>query len=526
MPPSRPETSAPPHSGNVTATQPATSPARTVITPFVRVPTAEHFVRSVFSFLVGQGLSWVGSAALVVLLPRYLGDVNLGKFGFALAISSFVSLASDLGISFYLAKEIARAPHRASGLIGVSLLTRVPLTLLAVVAAVVFVSLQGHDTTTRALVYILCGLILTNSVRAVVQGALQGLHRMAALATFPAIANTVTALVAGVLLLRGAGPLQVAGAYVAGQALALALNLAVLLRHVRPRITASPPEWWSVIAGGLPFFIWQAALLIYGQVDTILLSLLTNDAVVGWYVAAYRFIGIPGFVPTILLTVAFPALAAGRGSPTFRILARRVLDAILVLTIPMSLGVILVADRLIDLLGYPTAFHNSVLPIALLAAGVPLVAADMLLGTMLNCLDRQKQWAMTGVAAAILNPLANLLAIPIAQAHFGNGAIGAAAVTTATEVFMMTVGLKLLPRGNFDRSTMFQITRCLGAAVLMAAVVLPLRQFPVAVPVVAGGFTYTVAALVLRVVSIAELKQVWQYLVSNRGDTARAAGRL
>src|SRR5207253_8409442 len=69
-----------------------------------------------------------------------------------------------------------------------------------------------------------------------------------------------------------------------------------------------------------------AALLIYGQVDTVLLSLLTNDAVVGWYVAAYRFIGIPAFVPVILLTVAFPALAASQGSATFKMLARRVLD--------------------------------------------------------------------------------------------------------------------------------------------------------------------------------------------------------
>src|SRR5207302_1711007 len=113
-----------------------------------------------FSFLAGQGLSWVGSAALVVLLPHYLGDVNLGKLGLGLAISSFASIVTDLGLSFYLAKEIARAPARAPDLIGVSLLTRVPLTLVAVAASVAFVSLSGYDVTTRALVYILCGSIL------------------------------------------------------------------------------------------------------------------------------------------------------------------------------------------------------------------------------------------------------------------------------------------------------------------------------------------------------------------------------
>jgi O-antigen/teichoic acid export membrane protein len=458
-----------------------------------------------------------------VLLPHYLGDVNLGKLGLGLAISSFASIVTDLGLSFYLAKEIARAPTRAPDLIGVSLLTRVPLTLVAVAASVAFVSLSGYDVTTRALVYILCGSILANSVRSVVQGGLQGLHMMAALAVFPAVTNTLYALGAGALLLRGAGPLQVAGAYVAGQTVALLLNLALLLRHVRPRFSVSPREWRLVIVGGLPFFVWQAALLIYGQVDTVLLSLLTNDAVVGWYVAAYRFIGIPAFVPVILLTVAFPALAASQGSATFRMLARRVLDAILVLTIPMSLGVILIADSLIAQLGYPPAFYHSVMPIVLLAAGFPMVAADMLLGTLLNCLDRQKQWAVTGVAAAVLNPLTNLVAIPMAQAHFGNGAIGAAAVTTATEVFMMTVGLKLLPRGIFDASTLVQIGRCLGAGILMAAVVIPLRHLPIVLPVAAGGLSYAVAALALRAVSIAELRQIWHHLTSRNVNVDSAA---
>jgi O-antigen/teichoic acid export membrane protein len=480
-------------------------------------------VRSVFSFLVGQGLSWFGSAALVVLLPRYLGDVNLGKLGFALAVCSFASLAANLGVSIHLTKEIARAPERAPELIGVSLVSRLPLSILTAGLTVAFVNLAGYDGTTRGLVYILCGWILTDSIRAVVQGALQGLHRMGSVAAFPAIANTIYAAAAGFLLLRGAGPIQVGAAYLAGQAVAVLFSLALLARHARPRLSTSPGQWWWMVSGGLPYFVWQAALIVYGQIDTILLSILTNDAVVGWYVAAYRFIGIPAFVPVILMTVAFPALATAAGSPAFKNIARRALDAVLLLTIPMSLGVILVADRLIALLHYPPAFQNSVLPIALLAAGFPLVAADMVLGTLLNSLDRQRQWAMTGVAAAVLNPLVNLLVIPLTQSHFGNGAIGAAAVTTATEVFMMAVGLRLLRPGIFDRSTLLQVGRCLAAAALMAAVVLPLRDFPIAVPVIAGALAYLVAALGLRAVSTADLAQAWRHLAARRVALDQAA---
>jgi O-antigen/teichoic acid export membrane protein len=297
----------------------------------------------------------------------------------------------------------------------------------------------------------------------------------------------------------------------------------VLFHNVRPRLSSSGAEWWWLVAGGLPYFVWQASLLVYGQVDTILLSLMTNDAVVGWYFAAYRFIGIPAFVPIILTTVAFPALTAARGSLAFGRIARRALDANLLLTIPMSLGVILISDRLIDLLHYPASFHNSVLPIVLLAAGFPMVAADMILGTLLNTLDRQRQWAMVGVAAAFFNPLANLLAIPVTQDHLGNGAIGAAAITTATEVLVMAVGLRILPRGVFDSSNLIQLARCLAAAGVMMTVVLPLRSLPIAVPVLAGSAAYGIAALGFRAVSLSDVGQVLRFVASRQRSAEPAA---
>jgi O-antigen/teichoic acid export membrane protein len=491
--------------------------------PHSRVPTARQFVRSAFSFLLGQGLSWLGSALLVILLPRYLGDANLGRLGVALAVSSFASFGANLGISVHLTKEIARAPERAPQLVGLGLATRLPLSLLSGALTVAFVNVAHYDQTTRALVYVLCGWILVDSVRAIAQGALQGLHRMGPLAAFPAVTNTLYAGAATVLLLAGVGPLPIAVAYLAAQAVAVTLTLGVLFHNVRPRLSSSGAEWWWLVAGGLPYFVWQASLLVYGQVDTILLSLMTNDAVVGWYFAAYRFIGIPAFVPIILTTVAFPALTAARGSLAFGRIARRALDANLLLTIPMSLGVILISDRLIDLLHYPASFHNSVLPIVLLAAGFPMVAADMILGTLLNTLDRQRQWAMVGVAAAFFNPLANLLAIPVTQDHLGNGAIGAAAITTATEVLVMAVGLRILPRGVFDSSNLIQLARCLAAAGVMMTVVLPLRSLPIAVPVLAGSAAYGIAALGFRAVSLSDVGQVLRFVASRQRSAEPAA---
>ena len=75
--------------------------------------------------------------------------------------------------------------------------------------------------------------------------------------------------------------------FVLVSALSLAIGLLIMLRYVRPTLHLDPRLCWTVLLGGLPFFVWQAALLIYGQIDTVLLSLLSTEAVIGWYAAAY-----------------------------------------------------------------------------------------------------------------------------------------------------------------------------------------------------------------------------------------------
>jgi O-antigen/teichoic acid export membrane protein len=482
--------------------------------PRAVVPGARHFVRTVLKFGVAQPLTWASSAALAVLLPHFLGDASLGKLGFAFGLTLITGQLANLGVSVYLTKEVARAPERAGTLAVSALAMRLPLSLGAALVAIVIVSFGSHGDLTRTVVLVLSAGILLDAIRAVVQGTLQGLHRMTTLAAFPAVTGAVYAAGAAYALTRGAGVVAVALAYVAGQAAGLAVS-AVALWRALPHLPR--PSWRTcrlLLLGGLPFFVWQAALAVYGQVDSVLLSYLTNDAVVGWYVAAYRIVTLPIFVPTVLMTVAFPALsAASRDPERFNSIVRRSVQVVLLTTTPMALGIMLLPDRIVGALHWSDAFQHSILPIVLLAPSFPLVAVDMMIGTALNARDRQRQWALTGVAAAVLNPALNLVLIPYTQLHYGNGAIGAAGVTTATELFMMVVGLVLMPRGVLVRDTARWAVRCLGACAVMAVVVVLLRDAAVAVPVVVGALAYVAASLSFGTLSLSDVRGALRQVV-------------
>src|SRR5947209_3792023 len=90
-----------------------------------------------------------------------------------------------------------------------------PAVRPVVAVPIAIVSLRPRDSVTQTVVLILSAGIFVDALRAVVQGTLQGLHKMTTLAAFPAVAGAVYAAAAAVALTRGAGVVFVAGAYVA-----------------------------------------------------------------------------------------------------------------------------------------------------------------------------------------------------------------------------------------------------------------------------------------------------------------------
>ena len=182
---------------------------------------------------------------------------------------------------------------------------------------------------------------------------------------------------------------------------------------------------------------------------------------------------------------------------------------------------ILLSDKLMGLL-YPSEFSRSVPIMVILALNVPLVGADMIIGTALIARDKQRQWALTGVSAAFLNPAMNAVLIPLTQSAYGNGAIGAATATLLTEMYLMAMGLRLLPRGVFDSTTLSTTLRTVGAALLMAGPVWITRDMPIVVPVAVGVVVYSGSCLLLRAVFVSDLRRAWSYFVDRQQARASA----
>jgi O-antigen/teichoic acid export membrane protein len=116
-------------------------------------------------------------------------------------------------------------------------------------------------------------------------------------------------------------------------------------------------------------------------------------------------------------------------------------------------------------------------------------------------IDKQKIWTIVMAVATGATIVLDLIFIPVMHNRFGNGAIGGSLSFVVTEIFMTIVGLRYMPKGALTRKNGWVAARVVFAGLTMMAVIWPVRNLFVAIPIVIGAIVYFVMLLLLRAVS-------------------------
>jgi len=440
-----------------------------------------------------------------------------------------MNIAVDLGVATYLAKQIPRESHEQS-----SKLAWNSMGLgLALSAGVMFIGALGvmflvEDPATSTVFFIVLFLVPLQALFLRTSASLRGVQDMSPIAWADGLGRCLTVVVIAWMLLTGHGVQAVCLAAVLGAAVTLLVSGIAFRRRFDFFLPISVATWRVLTLGGLPFLVWQASLQIYGQIDILILSILSTHSAVGWYAAAYRLISVPIFAPTIIGAAAFPAIssaAAVQDWSRVATLTRTALRACLVITVPMSFGMAALSDRIVDALHYPGDFTNMVPLISILALHVPIVGVTIVIASCLNAMERQWSWVKIGVAAAVLNPLLNFPLVSLAERHYDNGAIGAAIVTVLTEAFMLAGGLALIPKSILGRASLQSSIRTLLAGCLMVGVMLPLRDVPLIGVILIGSSAYVGSCFFWEVITMAECRSLGMQLMRRASSKTNATNR-
>jgi O-antigen/teichoic acid export membrane protein len=289
----------------------------------------------------GGGVRFVGFALInlmgavgSVLLLRYLGVVDYGRYGTVISLMAVASGIADAGLTVTGSRELALlAPAERRALLGSMLSIRVVLSVAFTLVGLIIGVAAGYDDE------MLVGIVLVGIGSVLLAAQVTLLLPLAV--KLRNIRLTISDLVKQAILLVGIVALVVAGADLVGffalqvaiglGALALVPLLADREDLARPRWSLS--EWWAVARTALPIAAAVVLTVIYLRVLVVLTSVMASDYQTGLFATSARIMemlsGLPLVISGVILPVASVAARDERGRLAY-VLARTTETSLLI----------------------------------------------------------------------------------------------------------------------------------------------------------------------------------------------------
>jgi O-antigen/teichoic acid export membrane protein len=419
------------------------SEARPVEDPLLLADAGLRAIRGgairVAGYVAGSALA----AAASVLLLRYLGVADFGRYVTVMSLIGIVTGLTDLGLTLVGQREYVLRESEASRreLVATILGVRIVATPIGIALAVVFAVGAGYGhTLVLGTLVAGCSLVLGNAVLALVIPLTVEL-RFGAVAATDVARQLVTVGGNAILVVAGAGLLAFFGVHVAATLAAVLVAVLFLGKRsvVVPRFALA--EWRVILREAAPMGVALVVAALYLRTLVVMSSLLTSDYQTGLFATAYRILEILVAIPALMVGSAFPIMAKSGFTDEERLrnVLQQLLEATVLLAILLVVVVAIAAEPLVRILGgsqyAPAAPVLRIEAIALLGS-----FASVIWTTGLIAVRRQAALIVINVTALISVVVLGGALIPVA------GAKGAAAAAAGGEGLLALTALVMLVR--------------------------------------------------------------------------------
>jgi O-antigen/teichoic acid export membrane protein len=256
--------------------------------------------------------------------------------------------------------------------------------------------------------------------------------------------------------------------------------------------------------------------MISGRIDTIILSLWMEEAVVGWYNVAFGLLGTLLFFSDMLNGALGPTLARTYASDknTVNTIYQTVFRILFIFSIPLVVGTAILADKIILFL-YTDEFAPAIPALQVMVWGLPLSSLSSLCSSIATAAHKEKYQVRIRIATAIVNVALNIYAIP------RYGLEGAAVVAVLTELISFVLLFKLVNDQFTLQSVSRIIVKPLLAALLMGGVVLLGYNLNLFLIVCFGALVYASMLLATKAIDLRDPTSPESVLLRNVGQRLR-----
>jgi O-antigen/teichoic acid export membrane protein len=283
------------------------------------------------------------------------------------------------------------------------------------------------------------------------------------------------------------------------------------MKWVRPQ----PAALFYLLMQSIPIAFAASFVIVYQQLDAVLLGELKGNAQVGWYKASAKFLLFFTVLRESFLVAIYPVFASVAHSDRDRMgnLVTRAVRYQMIVALYFIVCFVILPRVAPTLLG--SAFTNTAAVLPIMALMLVPQTISITMGRVLVASGNQKRVMVATGLALVVNAGLNLTLIP----RFGY--MGAAAAAMASELAVAGVNIYYVQRYVCLTHISRAIARPTLAAIAAGAAIyfMPWLHLYVALPLT--GILYAFGLLALRAFPGSELGQVWDLL---RQGLARFGG--
>src|SRR3989344_3037565 len=381
---------------------------------FQNKSTAQTIAKNTFWLSANQVFGRLIKAGLMIYAARVLGTAGYGVFSYAISIAVLFSIIADMGVGALLTRNLSVDGKMQKSLIATSLVIKLSLILMSVLAIIFVAPLFTRITDAVVLLPIIAVLVIFDAIRDFIMSINRATQRMELEAGIHILTN-IFIVIAGItaLLLFGTSRTLFI-AYTIGSGLGLSVTLIVLGKHLS--------QIWRAFDKSLVRKIiqesWQLALLgllgvIMINTDIVMLGFFKEASEVGLYSAAQRPISVLYSIPGIMAGAYLPAITklVNKDDKRIRGLLEKTITATLLIGFPLMLGGIIVGPALIGLL-FGASYSGAVLSFQVLLSTILIVFPSMIISTTVFAYNRQRSFIGLLLLGTIGNIVFNYFLIP------------------------------------------------------------------------------------------------------------------
>jgi O-antigen/teichoic acid export membrane protein len=464
------------------------------------------FIKRVFQY----SLSSVSSFFLFVLLisaGRYLGVEDFGRLSFAIAFVLLFDPILDPGLYHYLIRNVAREKDTAARYLAHALTWK--LGIASVFFLIVFCSVRTiHDSplTIQAVALMAVATVLKSMKDAFRTSLLA--HEFFGLDAFSLVLERLSLLAFGVLVLAmGNGIIALCWVFVLVRLADLfVIATIVRLKVCKIRLGTDFRFIAQMLKHSIPIGGFYITLNVYNYVDTVMLSVISSEAEVGWYNASYKIYEGLLILPTIIGTVLLPSLsqlfAKDETVEFARLFFLKGVKWIGVLSFLVCANGILLSETIISTL-FGAQYEHSLGSLKILLLGIPFVFLTNFFQVALIAIEKPSIILKIALSGLVVNAAANLILIP------RMGSVGAALATVGVELIVFLLLFACLRKQLATRTPWIDLAGrfAIATSVSLAPTFLLMASYQLVVRVFLLNVLFLVMLAVVKLVDFDEFKR-------------------